>query len=456
MSDFSNPKIAARVRACDDLVLNSGRRASDYAAHMVDIARTFRRTPHFAGVAVARSSQPQRRIAALVDASRARRLRPFTALAILVLLGALALSVNACNPGASRKQPEASALRQQQLARLESFAQAKEKQSQQLAAKAGEQITPEFQSFFNAAIKGDWRTLTNQFAYLRQHHPQYIKGTNTLDTEFRTACWQPVLEIWLAYDQVINCEPKYTAILADGIINSIPAGSIYFGGTDAGRGVPAAFCKSSIEGDPFFALTQNALTDSGYLNYLRAMYGGKIYTPTAEDSQRCHQEYLADAQRRLQEDKLRPGEDVRLVDGKVQVSGYMAVIGTRGPLSKIIFDRNPDREFCVEESFPLDWMYPYLEPHQLIFKLSRQPLAKLPEGVLVRDHEYWRKLISGMLGDWLTDETTVREIAGFVDRVSVRHNLKGFTGDPRFVQNDYAKSIFSKLRAAIGGLYACE
>jgi hypothetical protein len=262
------------------------------------------------------------------------------------------------------------------------------------------------------------------------------------------------LEIWLAYDQVLNCEPKYTAILADGIIYSIPAGSIYFGGTAAGRGVPTAFCKSSIEGDPFFSMAQTRLTHSGYLNYLRAMYGGKIYTPTAEDSERCHQEYLDDAQRRLEEDKLRPGEDVRLADGKVQASGQMALIGSRGPLCKVIFDRNPEREFYVEESFPLDWMYPYLEPHQLIFKLSRQPLAKLPEDVLVRDHEYWRKLVNGMLGDWLTDATTVREIAGFVDRVSVRHDLKGFTGDPRFVQNDYARRIFSKLRASIGGLYA--
>ncbi len=27
-------------------------------------------------------------------------------------------------------------------------------------------------------------------------------------------------------------------------------------------------------------------------------------------------------------------------------------------MTKVIFDRHPDREFYVEESFPLDWMYP--------------------------------------------------------------------------------------------------
>ena len=263
-----------------------------------------------------------------------------------------------------------------------------------------------------------------------------------------------MLEIDLAYDQVVNCDPKYTAILADGIIKSIPAGSIYFGGTDPGRGVPTAFCKSHADADPFFTLTQNALADGTYLEYLRAMYGGKIYTPTAEDSQRCFQEYMTDATRRMQEKKLKPGEDVRMVDGRVQVSGQVAVMSINGLLTKLIFDRNPDREFYVEESFPLEWMYPHLEPHGLILKLNRKPLAELPEETLDRDREYWRRLVAGMLGDWLDEKTPVSEVTAFVDRVYVRRDLAGFTGDPRFVENDYARKLFSKLRTSIGGLYA--
>jgi len=86
-------------------------------------------------------------------------------------------------------------------------------------------------------------------------------------------------------------------------------------------------------------------------------------------------------------------------------------------------------------------------------KIKRQPLPELPEDVTARDHEYWRKLVAGMLGNWLDDRTTVREVADFVDRVYVRKNLKGFTGDPLFIQNDYATKTFSKLRASIGGLY---
>ena len=447
-----------RELACDDLVLTSGCRASDYATHLVDIARAFRRAPRLAGIAMARSPKLQGRIAAIVDASRARRLRPFTALAIVALMGALALSVGGRSPDAAQTPPEDSPLRQQQIARLRSFAQVKARQSRELAAKAGEQISSDFQSFFDAATKGDWQTVTNRYAYYKQHHPQYTKGTNGMEVQLRTAYWQPVLELCLAYDQVVNCEPKYTAILAEGISNSVPAGSIYFGGTDPGRGVPTAFSKSHPDGDPFSTLTQNALADGTYLEYLRAMYGEKIYTPTGEDSQTCFQEYMQGAMRRLQENKLKPGENVKTleVDGhpRVQVSGQVAVMSINGLLTKVIFDRNSDREFYVEESFPLDWMYPYLEPHGLIMKLKRQPLIQLPADVVVRDHDYWRKLVAGMLGDWLDDKTTMREVTEFVDRVYVRHDLKGFSGDPRFIQNDYARRIFSKLRNSIAGVYA--
>jgi tetratricopeptide (TPR) repeat protein len=184
------------------------------------------------------------------------------------------------------------------------------------------------------------------------------------------------------------------------------------------------------------------------------MYGGKIYTPTAEDSQKCFQEYMADAQRRLEEHKLKPGEDDKMVNGKLIIHGQVAVMLINGLLTKVIFDHNPDREFYVEESFPLDWMYPYLEPHGLIMKLNRQPLAQLPTQTLARDRDYWRKLMADMLGDWLDEKTPVSEVAAFVDRVYVQKDLKGFTGDPQFIQNDFAKRSFSKLRSSIAGVYA--
>ena len=60
----------------------------------------------------------------------------------------------------------------------------------------------------------------------------------------------------------------------------------------------------------------------------------------------------------------------------------MARVQVKGMLAKLIFDKNPDREFYIEESFPFDWLYPYLEPHGLIFKINHQPLPGLSDDIV--------------------------------------------------------------------------
>ncbi len=156
---------------------------------------------------------------------------------------------------------------------------------------------------------------------------------------------------------------------------------------------------------------------------------------------------------RLAEKKLKPGEDVKIVGNRVQVSGQIAVMAINGLLAKIIFDRNSNREFYVEESFPLDWMYPYLSPNGLIMKINRQPLPRLSEELVRQDHEYWSSYLRPMLGDWLNYDTPVAEVAAFAEKVYLKHDLAGFKGDPQFVEDTGAQKGFSKLRSSIGGLY---
>jgi hypothetical protein len=99
-------------------------------------------------------------------------------------------------------------------------------------------------------------------------------------------------------------------------------------------------------------------------------------------------------------------------------------------------------------------MYPYLEPHGLIFKINRQPLSGLSNEVIQRDHGYWTNCIHPMIGGWLEDNTPVKEVATFAEKVFLRHDFTGFAGDPRFIQNNYAHRTFSKERSSIAGLYA--
>ena len=94
------------------------------------------------------------------------------------------------------------------------------------------------------------------------------------------------------------------------------------------------------------------LLEEAYPKELAKSLGGvypdrEILTPTNDDSQKSFQEYLTDAQRRLQLKQLKPGEDVRIIDNRVQVSGQIAVMAINGLLTKVIFDKNPNNEFYV-------------------------------------------------------------------------------------------------------------
>jgi hypothetical protein len=59
-----------------------------------------------------------------------------------------------------------------------------------------------------------------------------------------------------------------------------------------------------------------------------------------------------------------------------------------------------------------------------------------------------------MIGGWLKPDTTVEAAAAFAEKIHVKKDLSGFSGDPQFVQNECWCKTFSKLRSSIGGLYA--
>ena len=125
-----------------------------------------------------------------------------------------------------------------------------------------------------------------------------------------------------------------------------------------------------------------------------------------------------------------------------------------GLLCKVIFDHNPTNDFYVEESFPLDWMYPYETPSGIIMKINRQPLMELTDDVFKKDHEFWSKYSERLVGNWITYDTTVQQIADFAQKVYLGNNYAGFTGDRKFVRDDDAQKAFSKLRSSIAGMYA--
>lgn len=101
---------AERERACDDLVLSSGTAGADYAQHLLDIARAMRRdrSPAWATVAMARPSELEGRLLAILDPGRRRSdvPRARTTAATLLAIGALVLPLAALQPSAVAQEPD--------------------------------------------------------------------------------------------------------------------------------------------------------------------------------------------------------------------------------------------------------------------------------------------------------------------------------------------------------------
>jgi tetratricopeptide (TPR) repeat protein len=94
-----------------------------------------------------------------------------------------------------------------------------------------------------------------------------------------------------------------------------------------------------------------------------------------------------------------------------------------GILTRMMFDHDRLRHaFYVEESYVIPWMYPYLSPHGLIMKINRDQ-TPYDAKTAAKDRDFW---------DWYT---------------------RRLLDDPMYRRDFAGQKSFSKLRAAIAGLY---
>ena len=356
--------------------------------------------------------------------------------------------------------PAASAIPSAVLPTFERFVKEKYALEETIAKKHNIEVPVGIDNFFAAVEEGDPVTISNLFHSIRTG-----KGKQRIRTEMgaRKNFGVPPTTFLGLRDFSVKWIQSFWRFYGVDMVNSIPPGSIYFGGTDYGRFLVSAFSESHSEGRPFFTVTQNALVDSDYLGYVADMYGGKINLADTNDSRESFSKYLADAQARLRHDQehpneprqVKPGEDIHVDEsGRIQTSGQVSVMSINALLTKVIFDKNPAKEFYVEESFPLDWMFPNLTPSGLILKLNREPLPELTEDILRRDHEFWSKYSERLIGNWITYDTPVKDVAAFAEKVYLRHDFDGFKGDVTFARDNEAQKTFSKLRSSSAGIYS--
>ncbi|MBQ6915907.1 MAG: DUF2723 domain-containing protein [Kiritimatiellae bacterium] len=196
--------------------------------------------------------------------------------------------------------------------------------------------------------------------------------------------------------------------------------SIFFGGTDPGRFVPTYMIYSADYRPDVYLITQNALADGTYMSVERDLYGDEIWIPSNDDSAEAFNVYVDEVQR-----GIRPANgDLKIENGRVQVTGALGVMEINGILTKMMWDHDRLRHsFYVEESYVIPWMYPYLSPHGLIMKLNADRTPYDPM-TAAKDRDFW---------DWY---------------------VRRLLSDPMLRRDFAGQKSFSKLRAAIAGLYA--
>jgi hypothetical protein len=336
------------------------------------------------------------------------------------------------------------------------FAAEKRALAESICKKHDQHLSSTATDFFAAARKGDWTTTSNLFSILEAANHPSSGGWSP------PVYWGAIHETYGVYELVHAWNPEFLQQFGEGVLKNIPTGSIYFGGTEAGRFAVSLFSQLQSHGRPFFTLTQNALSDPSYTGYLKDMYGDKINLPSDNDTRRCVEEYKKDAKARLEHDQtfpseprqIRQGEDVRFVNGDVQINGPVCVMAIHASIVQLVMERNHDREFYYEESYELEKIAPLLTPHEFIFKINGQPISTISAEVVRADREFWTQKTDAWLGSCLKPSSTLVEITNFVNRTYVRSQLEGFKGNSHFLQDDEARHAFSKLRCSIAGLYA--
>jgi len=242
-----------------------------------------------------------------------------------------------------------------------------------------------------------------------------LEGVKGIKEDF--GYWYPDAEDfareWGAFTNAMGAaEPAYPPPMGEG--------AVFFGGTDPGRFVPTYMIYSAEVRSDVYLITQNALADNTFMNVTRDLYGDTIYIPSADDSDQAFKKYVDD----VSSGRLPAGADISVENGRVSVQGVQGVMTINGLLARLIFEGNKaEHEFFVEESYAIQWMYPYLTPNGLILKLNAEPLSRLPADVIENDHRFW-----GWYTEWLLSKS-------------------------EFTRDICARKSFSKLRSAIAGVY---
>jgi tetratricopeptide (TPR) repeat protein len=254
------------------------------------------------------------------------------------------------------------------------------------------------------------------------------------------ALFLSLLPLWSNFDGCSQAGHWFGYHYGADMMRPMDRNAVYFGGSDPGRFVPTymAFVESQQDdrwkadwsvypketvarGSAFdrrdvTVITQNALCDTYYASYIRDQYDPRFQPKTWTPFERWlgrDKAYPAVPVTCVSNDELSacweeyerwPEVETRLqAGGPVIRPGSNDVFDINGIVAQKIFEKNKkDHTFYIEQSVPIQWMYPYLVPSGLIFKLNPEPLSFadfIKRGGVEEDRKFWDAYSRRLLSD---------------------------------------------------------
>ena len=266
-------------------------------------------------------------------------------------------------------------------------------------------VSEDVERFFTAVESGNWDDIEASF--------KKINGGDSSASQSDKRppgiehLWPAIIDAYGAAEQVHEWPAQKLLDYGNAVLGALRPGMVYVGGTDNGRWIPELL-NDTGDGERHVIVTQNGLADTTYLDYVRLQYEDRLATLSEEDSQRAFKDYVADAEQRLKHDlehpnepkQIRPGEEVRIVDGKTQVSGSVAVMAINEKLLQSLMEKNPGTSFAIQESFPLKGTYADALPLGPLMELRAQDGQNTFNAErAAQSLDYWRDTAQQVLAD---------------------------------------------------------
>lgn len=356
---------------------------------------------------------------------------------------AAVILLTCCTPNAPANDPE-----------LARFLKTKQNQADNLALETKSKLPAAARSLFDYLQSDNWSDATNTFAELQRQSrrsgaPMPPSTLQTLveaaheagqkiglrsprSSALEQAPWHAVVDAHWAYvtSKTWRREPLFLVTRA--IQEIVPPGAIFFGDSDLGRFAISCAMESQQPDKRFSVITQNQLVDYSYWDYVRYLWGTNITMPSDDDFNAAYARSVAGA----------------------YGTGTAAIAAMNAEFSRWVFQQNPGRQIYMEASwFMPEWAYDYAVPWGPVFEIRREPIARLEQAAIQRDHAFWSGGCKRMVGNGIRPEISIGELCDLVETIYLGKGMSDFKGDPEYLSDTVAQAWFGMARHATAALY---